>query len=131
MGSSRQGYWSGLPFPPPGDLPSPGIVPASPVPPVLQVDSLPLSHLGSPSGQRITQRKSGPDPCPKCANHLPSTHPRISPSTVPLTSTGAIPLDLSAAHHIDACFKKNIYIYIYIYETQRILEKTQRPCRSM
>ena len=25
MGFSRQGYWSGLPFPPPGNLPDPGI----------------------------------------------------------------------------------------------------------
>ena len=25
MGSSRQEYWSGLPYPPPGDLPKPGI----------------------------------------------------------------------------------------------------------
>ena len=33
-----------LPFPPPGDLPNPGIKPASPVAPELQVDSLPLSH---------------------------------------------------------------------------------------
>ena len=31
MGFSRQAYWSGLPFPPPGDLPDPGIEPASPV----------------------------------------------------------------------------------------------------
>ena len=30
MGLSRQEYWSGLPRPPPGDLPSPGIEPASP-----------------------------------------------------------------------------------------------------
>ena len=29
MGFSRQEYWSGLPFPPPGDLPDPGIKPAS------------------------------------------------------------------------------------------------------
>ena len=28
---SRQEYWSGLPFPPPGDLPNPGIEPMSPV----------------------------------------------------------------------------------------------------
>ena len=27
---SRQEYWSGLPFPPPGDLPDPGIKPKSP-----------------------------------------------------------------------------------------------------
>ena len=30
MGFFRQEYWSGLPFPPPGDLPNPGIEPASP-----------------------------------------------------------------------------------------------------
>ena len=39
----RQEYRSGLPFPPPGDLPDPGIKPASPVSPALQVDSIPLS----------------------------------------------------------------------------------------
>ena len=41
MGFSRQEYWSGLPFPSPGDLLDPGIKPGSPA---LQVDSLPLSH---------------------------------------------------------------------------------------
>ena len=30
VGFSRQGYWSGLPFPSPGDLPDPGIEPGSP-----------------------------------------------------------------------------------------------------
>ena len=30
MGFSRQEYWSGLPFPPPGDLSNPGIKPMSP-----------------------------------------------------------------------------------------------------
>ena len=38
MGVSRQEYWSGLPFPSPGDLPDPGIEPGSPA---LQGDSLP------------------------------------------------------------------------------------------
>ena len=33
MGSSRQEYWSELTFPPPGDLPDPGIEPASPASP--------------------------------------------------------------------------------------------------
>ena len=37
MGFSRQEYWSGLPFPSPGDLPDPGIEPRSPA---LQADSL-------------------------------------------------------------------------------------------
>ena len=31
MGFSRQEYWSGLPFPSPGDLPKPGIEPWSPI----------------------------------------------------------------------------------------------------
>ena len=47
MGFSRQEYCSGLPFPPPGYLPNPGIEPAAPAPPALQVDSLPMSHQGS------------------------------------------------------------------------------------
>ena len=41
----KQEYWSGLPFPSPGDLPDPGIEPGFPV---FKVNSLPLSHLGSP-----------------------------------------------------------------------------------
>ena len=44
IGFSRQGHWSGLPFPSPGDLPDPGIEPRSPA---LQAD--PLSHQGSPT----------------------------------------------------------------------------------
>ena len=43
MGFSRQEYWSGLPFPSPGELPDPGIEPASPA---LQADSLPSDPLG-------------------------------------------------------------------------------------
>ena len=37
MGFSSQEYWSGLPFPSPGDLPDPGIEPKSPM---LQADAL-------------------------------------------------------------------------------------------
>ena len=48
MGFPRQEYWSGLPFPSPGDLPDPGIEPRSPA---LQAESLP-TELG---GKRITQ----------------------------------------------------------------------------
>ena len=44
MGFSRQECWSGLPFPPPGDLPDPGMEPVSPAP---QVDSSPLRPRGS------------------------------------------------------------------------------------
>ena len=42
------GKSTGVPFPLPGDLPSPRIEPRSPGPPALKVDSLPLSHQRSP-----------------------------------------------------------------------------------
>ena len=45
---SRQEYWSGLPCPPPGDLPNPGIKPASPASPALQADSLPTEPPWDP-----------------------------------------------------------------------------------
>ena len=48
IGFPRQEYLSGLPFPPPGDLPDPGIKPASPVSSALIGRFFPLSHLGSP-----------------------------------------------------------------------------------
>ena len=50
MGFSRQEYWNGLPFPPPGDLPDPGIKPGSPVSPALQADSLPAKPSMKPLG---------------------------------------------------------------------------------
>ena len=45
MGFSRQEFWSGVPFPSPGDLPDPGIKPR---PPTLQADAVHLSQQGSP-----------------------------------------------------------------------------------
>ena len=47
MGSSWQEYWSGLPFPPPGDLPDPGIEPASLESPASAGGFFTTSHLGS------------------------------------------------------------------------------------
>ena len=44
-GFSRQEYWSGLPYPPPGDIPKPGIEPRSPP---LRVDFLPSETPGEP-----------------------------------------------------------------------------------
>ena len=46
MGFSRQEYWSGLPFPSPGDLPDPGIESRSPA---LQADAL----TSEPPGQKV------------------------------------------------------------------------------
>ena len=45
VGFSRQEYWSGLPFPSPGDLPDPGMEPRSPT---LQVEALTSAPPGKP-----------------------------------------------------------------------------------
>ena len=51
MEFSRQEYWSGQPFPSPGDLPDPGIKPGSPA---LQVNSLPAEPaIDSPLGSHL------------------------------------------------------------------------------
>ena len=45
IGFSRKEYWSGLPFPTPGDLPNPGMEPRSPT---LRADSSPAEPPGKP-----------------------------------------------------------------------------------
>ena len=49
-GFSRQEYWRGLPCPPPGHLPDPGIKPRSPT---LQADSIPSDLPGKPKNTRV------------------------------------------------------------------------------
>ena len=51
MGFPRQEYWSGLPFPPPGDLPDLGTEPVSPS---WQVDSLLTELPGKPQNRNHT-----------------------------------------------------------------------------
>ena len=53
MGLSKQECWRGLPFPPPGDLPNPGIKPGSPA---LQADSLPTVPPGKPMNTYYKER---------------------------------------------------------------------------
>ena len=50
MEFSRPEYWSGKPFPSPGDLPNSGIKPKSPT---LQVDSLPTEPPGKPKNTGV------------------------------------------------------------------------------
>ena len=52
MGFCRQEYWSGLPRPPPGDLPNPGIKPTSLASLAFQADSLPTEPPGKPKEGR-------------------------------------------------------------------------------
>ena len=53
MRFSRQGYWSGLPFPSPGDRPNPGFEPRSPA---LQADSLLTELQGKPQMSQLFAR---------------------------------------------------------------------------
>ena len=57
MEFSGQGYWSGLPCLPPGDLLDPEIRPGSPA---LQADSLPSGHQGSPKSVKVLVTQSFP-----------------------------------------------------------------------
>ena len=50
MGFSRQKYWSGLPFPSPGDLPDAGVEPRSPT---LQADALTSEPPGTEEPGRL------------------------------------------------------------------------------
>ena len=55
MGFSSQEYWSGLPFPSPGDLPNPGTEPESPA---LQADALSSEPPGNQSHLSLTFQKT-------------------------------------------------------------------------
>ena len=93
LGFSRQEYWSGLPFPSPGDLPNPGMEPRSPT---LQEDSLPTEPPGkSPSLTSWNQTfalfleceallldmNPGVPPCPRIKNFyaIQPSHPLSPP----------------------------------------------------
>ena len=56
VGFSRQEYWSGLPFPSPGDLPDPGLEPGSPA---LQADSLPSEPPGAQMKHNLESKTAG------------------------------------------------------------------------
>ena len=102
-GFSRQEYWNGLPFPPPGDLSNPMIEPRSPT---LQADSLPSDPLGKPMYRHqfilsVVSNSLQPHglqharlPCPSptpgaCSNLCPLSqwcHPAISSSAIAFSS---------------------------------------------
>ena len=66
-GFSWQEKWSGLPFPPSGDLPHPGIQPVSPA---LQENSLLLSHQGIPRASRVLKESWKLSPMGQIFNNL-------------------------------------------------------------
>ena len=59
MGFSTQEYWSGLPFPPPGDLPDPGIEPVSLMSPALGGGFFATEPPGKPHGRLGKAKNKG------------------------------------------------------------------------
>ena len=57
MGFSRQDYWSGLPCPPPGDLPKPGMEPTSLLSPALAGGFFTTSAPGKPQEEKMFGQK--------------------------------------------------------------------------
>ena len=88
MGFSRQEYWSGLPFPPPGDLPDPGIEPRSLMSPALAGGFFTTSatweaHSFMPVVFKLQHSLESPGGLPKAEIAWPHPqHLRISVSTM-------------------------------------------------
>ena len=75
MEFSRQEYWSGLPRPPPGDLPDPGIKLRSPT---LQADSLPSEPAGKPQCGKYFN-------CPQYVLFTSQNHHRLTGEEAPFS----------------------------------------------
>ena len=100
-GFSRQAYWSGLPCPPPGDLPDPGTQPASPVSPALagrlfatEPSEKPLENLATLQLPSSWSSRSAPPGCPlrlsqsRSKGWAASTEPQGSSHHQPPSSRG-------------------------------------------
>ena len=90
VGFSRQEYWSGLPFPSPGDLPNPGIEPRSPT---LQVDSLPAEPQGKPKNTGVGSLSLSPEDLPNPGSETGS----------PALQADSLPTELSGNLSINFC----------------------------
>ena len=82
MGFFRQEYQSGLPFPPPGNLPNLGIEPVSPVFPALQADSSPAQPPGKPKLKNLMLQNPGITVVLCCAQSLSCVRLFVTPQTV-------------------------------------------------
>ena len=89
IGFSRQKYWSRLPFPPPGDLPDPGIEPASLVSPALAGRFFTTEPPGNPLGPSESESESH-----SVMSDSLQLHELYSPWTSPSQNTGVGSLSL-------------------------------------
>ena len=89
MEFSRPEYWSGLPFPSPGDLPNPGIEPWFPA---LWADSLPAEPKGKPKNTGVGSLSLSPEDLPDPG--VESGFPALQEDSSPIELSG-LPLWLS------------------------------------
>ena len=102
MELSRPEYWSGYPFPPPGDLPNPGIEPRAPT---LQVDSLPAEPQGKPNNSRVGS----------LFLLLDLLHPGIEPGS-PSLQANSLPTELFFPYRLLKSILWDCYFYL-LYKT--------------
>ena len=104
MGLSRQEYWSGLPFCPPGDLPNPGIEPKSPA---WKVDSLPSELLGKrrfTGEENEAERRKRTQLCTASpGGHTDSLHAQLPQASVVLPNSD-FPVFLEQSVHLQYFF---------------------------
>ena len=81
MGLHRQEYWSGLPFPSPGDLPNPGKEPVSPEAPAFAGWLFTTEPPGNPNRYPSCYKFSGNSPFTHCSFplHLPTSSGSFNP----------------------------------------------------
>ena len=139
LGFPRQEYWSGLPFPSPGDLPDPRIEPGSPA---LQADSVPSKPPGKPLGFSARDSKLGgghsnqglhlnrPEPPRQGTRSL--LHPWASPFSPPQTDAlqqlqkDSEAIRIHYAHYFDLSLVNNS-----VEETLKTLQEAfDQACRS-
>ena len=94
MGFFRQEYWSGLPFPSPGDLPDPGMKRGSPA---LQIYALPSEPPGKPTKESAMRVHISPScwASPLLPHSIPSGHHGTPEFTTPYSS---FPLAVGHTH---------------------------------
>ena len=108
MGFSRQEYWSGLPFPSPGDLPDPGIEPRSPT---LYADTLPSEPPGK--SLLITKFRLKLEKVGKTARPF-----RYDLNQIPYHYTVEVTNRFKGLDLIDRCLKNYGWKFITLYRRQ-------------
>ena len=95
MGFSRQGCWSGLPFPSPGDPPNPGIEPRSPT---SQADALPSEPPGKPAEHHQDLQKNSV--CPAQPFVVVQSLSHVSLSATPRTAARQVSLSFTISQSL-------------------------------